>query len=82
MESSANQEQGNQLWFGNHKAALRHFTAAKLPLPHHVNPADAYMEAVNVSFGEGAKEESDMPPLSALIDAWDKSTQKKVESTS
>lgn len=69
---------GNQIWYGNHKLALKHFKAVGLPLGKHVNPADVYLEAVNVSFME-ADEKG--PHLQNLMDAWDKSDQKQVCST-
>lgn len=67
--------EGNQLWYGPHKQALKFFTTAGLPLGNHVNPADVYLEAVNVSFGESTIE--GLPPLTDLIDTWDKSDHKK-----
>lgn len=42
-----------------------------------MNPADVYLEAVNVSFGEAHIE--GMPPLTDLIETWDKSDHKKVD---
>eukprot|EP01126_Amoeba_proteus_P049669 TRINITY_DN5821_c0_g1_i1.p1 TRINITY_DN5821_c0_g1~~TRINITY_DN5821_c0_g1_i1.p1 ORF type:complete len:557 (+),score=90.91 TRINITY_DN5821_c0_g1_i1:602-2272(+) len=48
--------EGNQIWQGSYTSALKYFAAIKLKVPPHTNPADWYLESVNISFRENRSE--------------------------